>query len=110
MPLAPRFSPSGSGAIRLRRPARRERSEPDLSIDSLQNEVEYAVTLGAGPDTVCVVNGTPVGNAVEPDPDDQQDEEVPTQVPAIPFAGLAGLALALMGGTARRRRQAVEWR
>ena len=88
------------------------------TIASLQNEVEYTITLGAGPDTACVVSGTPVGNdvepdpddQVEPDPDDQQDEEGPTQVPAIPFAGLAGLALALLGGAARRLRQAVESR
>lgn len=69
------------------------------TINSLQNEVEYKVTLGAGPDTACVVNGTPVGNDVESagdDPDDRHDEEDATQVPALPFGGLVGLALALM--------------
>ena len=83
------------------------------TIGSLQNDVEYTVTLGAGPDTACIVNGTPVGNDVEPDggdSNDQHDEEGPTQVSAIPFGGLVGLALALMGGATLRRSQAIESR
>ena len=71
------------------------------TIDSLQNGVEYTVALGAGADNACLVKGTP-GSNVEPDSDDQDG---PTPVPAIPFAGLVGLALLLMGGGALRRRR-----
>lgn len=94
------------------------------AIDRLQNEVEYTVTLGAGPNVACVLSGTPVRNEADdpdpddpdpddpddPDTDDQQDEEGPTPVPAIPFGGLVGLALALMGGARLRRGLAVESR
>ncbi len=41
--------------------------DPQYTIDGLRNDVRYLVTLGAGPDNVCVVHGTPVGNNAESD-------------------------------------------
>ena len=98
------------------------------TIDNLRNDIKYLITLGAGPDQACVVNGTPVADDAEAEPrdpgdrndpdssddrdddsgasDDPRGEDGAQPVPAIPFAGLVGLALALMGGGILRRRRA----
>ncbi len=68
------------------------------SITNLQNGVEYTVLLGTGANNAnnaCQVKRTPAG------PGGDQD---PVAAPAIPPAGLAGLALLLVGGAEHLRR------
>ena len=65
------------------------------SITNLQNGVEYTVLLGVDANNACHVKGTPAG----PNGSDQN----PVPAPAIPPAGLAGLALLLVGGGMSRR-------
>ena len=111
-----------------------EVQNPVYVIASLQNDVGYTITVSAGPDNACSLDGTPVGREAMPDPDDSDaddadpddadpddadpddaddtggedgpGEDGPEPVPAIPFGGLAGLALALMGAAYRGQRSA----
>ena len=66
------------------------------SITNLQNGVEYTVLLGASANNACQVKRTPAGPG--------GSDHNPVAAPAIPPAGLAGLALLLVGGAEHLRR------
>ena len=52
-----------------------EVQNPVYVIASLQNDVGYTITVSAGPDNACSLDGTPVGREAMPDPDDSDADD-----------------------------------